>query len=137
MGSNPMTTTTLQLKNGAMPIIGFGLWKVNKSTCADQVYEAIKCGYRLFDSACDYGNEKETGMGIKRAINDGLVKREDLFITTKLWNTFHHPKHVRAVFNRQLEDLGLDYIDLYLIHFPISLAYVDPSVRYPPEWGSN
>jgi D-xylose reductase len=56
----------------------FGLWKVTKATCADTVYNAIKAGYRLFDGAGDYGNEKEAGEGVRRAIADGLVKREDL-----------------------------------------------------------
>ncbi len=72
-----------------MPIIGFGLWKVNQDTTADVVYHAIKTGYRLFDGAYDYQNEKEAGEGIKRAIAEGLVKRSDIFVTTKLWNTYH------------------------------------------------
>ena len=55
-------------------------------------------------------------------------------MVSKLWNTFHHPEHVRPACERTLEDFGLDYLDLYLIHFPISLKYVDPKVRYPPEW---
>ena len=61
-----------------MPLVGFGLWKVPNETCADTVYNAIKMGYRLFDGACDYGNEKEAGEGVRRAIADGLVKREEL-----------------------------------------------------------
>ena len=71
-----------------MPIVGFGLWKVDNATCADTVYNAIKTGYRLFDGACDYGNEKEAGEGFARAIKEGLVKREELFIVSKLWNSF-------------------------------------------------
>ncbi|KAF8634891.1 hypothetical protein AX15_000641 [Amanita polypyramis BW_CC] len=117
-----------------MPLIGFGLWKVTKSTCADTVYAAIKAGYRLLDGAGDYGNEKEAGEGVRRAIQDGLVKREDLFITSKLWNTFHAYDHAKAIAKKQLQDWGLDYFDLFLIHFPISLKYVDPNHRYPPEW---
>ncbi|KIO33822.1 hypothetical protein M407DRAFT_240942 [Tulasnella calospora MUT 4182] len=123
------------LKSGAkMPLVGFGLWKVPKATCADTVYNALKTGYRLLDGACDYGNEKEAGEGLKRAISDGIVKREEVFITTKLWNTFHKREHVHAAVKRQLADWGVDYFDLYLIHFPVSLAYVDPAHRYPPEW---
>lgn len=72
-----------------MPLVGFGLWKVNQDTTADTVYHAIKTGYRLFDGAYDYQNEKEAGEGIQRAIKDGLVKREDIFVTTKLWNNYH------------------------------------------------
>jgi len=117
-----------------MPAIGLGLWKIPKASCADVVYDAIKVGYRLLDGACDYGNEKEAGEGVRRAIADGLVKREDIFITTKLWNTFHAHDHVKALAKKQLEDWGVDYFDLYLVHFPVSLAYVDPNHRYPPEW---
>lgn len=68
-----------------MPIVGFGLWKVPRESCADTVYDAIKCGYRHFDGAWDYTNSAEAGQGVQRAIKDGLVKREDLFITSKLW----------------------------------------------------
>ncbi|KZT31939.1 Aldo/keto reductase [Sistotremastrum suecicum HHB10207 ss-3] len=117
-----------------MPLIGFGLWKVTKSTCADTVYNAIKAGYRLFDGAGDYGNEKEAGDGIQRAIKEGLVKREDLFITSKLWNTFHAREHVKVLAKKQLAFYGIESFDLFLVHFPISLAYVDPAHRYPPEW---
>ena len=115
-----------------MPLVGFGLWKVNNDTCADQVYNAIKTGYRLFDGAADYGNEVEAGQGVKRAIDEGLVKREDLFIVSKLWNTFHDKERVGPICKKQLNDWGLDYFDLYIIHFPIALKYVDPSVKYPP-----
>jgi len=117
-----------------MPIVGFGLWKVTKSSCADTVYNAIKTGYRLFDGAGDYGNEKEAGEGVRRAIKDGLVKREDLFITSKLWNTFHAKEHVSKLAKYQLGLWGIEYFDLFLVHFPISLKYVDPAERYPPEW---
>lgn len=115
-----------------MPLVGFGLWKVNNDTCADQVYNAIKTGYRLFDGACDYGNEPEAGQGVARAIKDGLVKREELFIVSKLWNSFHDKERVKPICKKQLKDWGVDYFDLYIIHFPIALKYVDPSTRYPP-----
>merc|ERR1712032_554994 len=69
-----------------------------------------------------------------RAIEGGVCKREELFVTSKLWNTFHAPEHVEAACRRSLDDLGLEYLDLYLIHFPISLAFVSFSERYPPEW---
>ncbi|EED16817.1 D-xylose reductase (Xyl1), putative [Talaromyces stipitatus ATCC 10500] len=130
-----MSSPTVKLNSGYdMPLVGFGLWKVNNDTCADQVYAAIKAGYRLFDGACDYGNEKEVGQGIARAIKDGLVKREELFIVSKLWNTFHDGDKVEPIARKQLDDLGLDYFDLYLIHFPVALKWVDPAERYPPGW---
>jgi len=128
-----MTSPTVTLNNGTkMPLVGFGLWKVNNETCSDTVYNAIKSGYRLFDGACDYGNEKEAGEGVKRAIAEGLVKREELFIVSKLWNSFHDKERVKPIAKRQLADWGVDYFDLFIIHFPIALKYVDPSVRYPP-----
>jgi len=117
-----------------IPKVGLGLWKIEKDQCADIVYNAIKIGYRLLDSACDYGNEKEVGLGIKRAIEDGLVTREDLWITSKLWNTFHKKEHVRPALERTLEDLGVDYLDSYLVHFPIAQPFVPFETRYPPEW---
>ncbi|MCJ1486568.1 NAD(P)H-dependent D-xylose reductase (XR), partial [Schaereria dolodes] len=96
------------------------------------VYNAIKSGYRLFDGACDYGNEVESGQGVARAIKEGIVKREDLFLVSKLWNSFHDKERVEPICKKQLKDWGIDYFDLYIVHFPISLKYVDPSERYPP-----
>ncbi|KAJ6029950.1 NADP-dependent oxidoreductase domain-containing protein [Penicillium canescens] len=126
---------TLKLASGTqMPLIGFGLWKVPKESCADVVYNAIKAGYRLFDGASDYGNEQEAGHGVTRAIQDGLVRREELFIVSKLWNTFHEASQVEQVARKQLADWNVDYFDLYYMHFPIALEYVDPVVRYPPGW---
>ena len=116
-----------------MPLVGFGCWKVNNDTAADQIYNAIKVGYRLFDSAMDYGNEKEVGQGIRRALDEGLVARDELFITSKLWNSYHDPKNVPAAIDRVLSDLGLDYIDLFLIHFPIPFKFVPFEEKYPPN----
>ena len=76
----------------------------------------------------------QVGRGIRNSIAAGVCKREELFVTSKLWNTYHHPQHVEAACRKSLEDLGLDYLDLYLIHFPISLKFVPFDVRYPPEW---
>lgn len=129
-----MATVVLKRTGQKMPLIGFGLWKVTKSDCADTVYNAIKAGYRLLDGAGDYGNEVEAGEGVRRALKDGIVKREELFITSKLWVTFHAYEHAKASAKRQLGLWGIDYFDLYLVHFPISLKYVDPDHRYPPGW---
>ncbi|KAI0151692.1 NADP-dependent oxidoreductase domain-containing protein [Xylariaceae sp. FL1272] len=131
-------TPTIKLNSGhEMPQVGFGLWKVDNAVAADTVYNAIKAGYRLFDGACDYGNEKECGEGIARAIKDGLVTRADLFITSKLWPTFEDGDKVVGACERSLSDWGLDYFDLYLIHFPGALQYVDPAERYPPGWHAD
>ena len=107
-----------------MPSVGLGLWKIPNKDCENAVYKAIESGYRLLDGACDYGNEKEVGDGIKKALDAGLCKREDLFLVSKLWHTFHRPEHVEEGCRKTLEDLGVDYLDLYLIHFPIALKYV-------------
>ncbi|GJC88295.1 NAD(P)H-dependent D-xylose reductase XYR1 [Colletotrichum liriopes] len=148
-----MAVPNIKLNSGFdMPQVGFGLWKVDNAIASDTVYEAIKAGYRLFDGACgfclrshklgtdvvflsiDYGNEVECGEGVARAIKEGIVKREELFIVSKLWNTFHDGDRVEPIVKKQLADWGVDYFDLYLIHFPVALEYVDPSVRYPPGW---
>lgn len=124
---------SIKLNSGyEMPQVGFGCWKVDKATCADTIYNAIKVGYRLFDGAEDYGNEKEVGEGINRALKDGLVSREELFITSKLWNNFHHPDNVEKAIDRTLSDLGLEYLDLFLIHFPIAFKFVPFEEKYPP-----
>lgn len=117
-----------------MPAVGLGTWKAAPGVVASAVEDAIKAGYRHIDGACDYGNEHEVGAGIKAAITSGVCKREDLWVTSKLWNTYHKKEHVEAACRKSLTDLGLDYLDLYLIHFPISLKFVPFETRYPPEW---
>lgn len=117
-----------------MPPVGFGLWKIPQEDTADCVIEAVRAGYRHFDSAADYANETQTGEGLARAINEGLVTREELWITSKLWNTFHAAEHVEMACRKTLEDLQLEQLDLYLIHFPIALEFVPIETRYPPEW---
>lgn len=124
------------LKGGIKPSdpLVFGFWKVPKDSCAEVCYHAIKAGYRRLDSACDYGNEAEVGKGISKAIEDGLCKREDLYVASKLWNTYHNPEHVPMACQRTLQDLQLTYLDEYLIHFPISMEFVPFEKKYPPEW---
>ena len=117
-----------------LPAVGLGLWKIDNAAVGDLIKEAVRCGYRHLDSACDYGNEAEAGVGIEQTLAAGYCRREDLWVTSKLWNTFHEPKHVRPALERTLSDLQLDYLDCYLVHFPIALAYVSPETRYPPGW---
>ncbi|MCA9121751.1 MAG: aldo/keto reductase [Planctomycetaceae bacterium] len=130
-----MSAHTLDLATGdKLPSVGLGLWKIDKSLTADVVINAAEIGYRHFDCACDYGNEVEVGNGLQRVLQAGAVCRDDLWITSKLWNTYHRAEHVRPATEQTLRDLQLDYLDLYLIHFPISLRFVPFEDRYPPEW---
>ena len=117
----------LQLASGdSMPVVGLGFWKIAPETTADVVRQAVAAGYRHLDCACDYGNEPQVGAGIRAAIAEGLCRRQDLWVTSKLWNTYHAAAHVRPALERSLRDLGLDYLDLYLIHFPITQQFVPP-----------
>jgi D-xylose reductase len=129
-----MTPTIPLASGGGLPAVGLGLWKVAPADAPALVREALRVGYRHLDSACDYGNEDAVGAGLKAAFADNLCRREDVWVTSKLWNTFHDPKHVRAACERTLRDLGLEYLDLYLIHFPIAQAFVPFEERYPPGW---
>ncbi len=130
-----MTEPFIRLADGtAIPAVGLGLWKIDRPAAAGVVRDAIRIGYRHFDSACDYGNEAEVGEGFSAAFSTGLCRREDVWVTSKLWNTYHRRQHVRPALERTLRDLRLDYLDLYLVHFPIALEYVPPEVRYPPGW---
>jgi len=113
------SSKVLFLNNGKkMPIIGLGTYRSDPNEVKAAVKTALKAGYRHIDCAYMYKNEKEVGQGIKEAIQEGIVKREDIFVTTKLWNTFHRPELVAKGIEESLNNLGLDYVDLYLIHWP-------------------
>lgn len=108
--------------------IGFGTWKIPYGQdCEEAVYKAICSGYRIIDTATAYGNEKSVGIAIKRAISDGIVDRSEIFVTTKLWNSNRSYTKVFKAFSKSMKNLDLDYIDLYLIHWPANRRrYKDP-----------
>ncbi len=125
----------LSLNTGErLPATGLGFWKVPKPTAAELTIEAARAGFRHFDCACDYGNEAQVGAGLREVLGQKICRRDDLWVTSKLWNTYHAAEHVRPALERSLHDLSLDYLDLYLIHFPIAQRFVPFDVRYPPEW---
>lgn len=95
---------------------GIGTWQSSTGQVQDAVYHALKVGYRHIDAALCYQNEKEVGKGIAQAIKEGIIKREDVFVTTKLWNTYH--RRVEEGLETSLNNLGLEYVDLYLMHWP-------------------
>ncbi|XP_068134007.1 aldo-keto reductase family 1 member C15-like [Hyperolius riggenbachi] len=135
----PVDTHVLLNDGNKIPVIGFGTFapeKYAKNLAIEAVKVAIDVGYRHIDGAYMYRNEVEVGVGVREKIEDGTIKREDLFHTGKLWSTFHAPELVRPALERSLKDLQVDYLDLFLIHVPIDfqasedLVPVDENGKY-------
>ena len=126
------------LRNGIdIPDIGFGTWNIPYGEdCEKAVFEAIKAGYRHIDTAGAYGNERSVGLGVKAALSEGLIeKRSDIFITSKLWNTNRSYNKAFRGFDKSMRNLDLDYIDLYLIHWPANkVRYKNPSEVNAVTW---
>eukprot|EP00475_Leptophrys_vorax_P022191 TRINITY_DN3020_c0_g1_i1.p1 TRINITY_DN3020_c0_g1~~TRINITY_DN3020_c0_g1_i1.p1 ORF type:complete len:343 (-),score=84.97 TRINITY_DN3020_c0_g1_i1:724-1752(-) len=132
--------STVTLSTGAkMPLLGFGTWRAGPGEVAAAVKTALLYGYRHIDCAWAYRNESEVGEGIKQAIAEskGKLTRNMIFVTTKLWNQFHQPEQVEEACRDSLNKLGLEYVDLYLMHWPVSFNYhADDFLSKLPD-GSN
>ncbi|KAJ1034769.1 hypothetical protein NDA13_001023 [Ustilago tritici] len=113
---------SLTLNDGnKIPQIGLGTWLSRPGQVANAVEVAVKSGYRHLDLAKIYQNQEEIGTALKKVI-PSVVKREELFITSKLWNNAHRPENVQAAYEETLNELGLDHLDLYLIHWPVAFV---------------
>jgi len=147
MASSQAAHPSVRLASGYdMPLFSLGTWKAPAGVTGKAVETAIKAGYRNIDTANDYNNEVEIGEALKRCFDEGVVKREELFIQSKLWNSNHRPEHVRPDLEQTLKDLQLDYVDMYMIHWPQAgpstgkvcatrvngaIADQDPAVMFP------
>ena len=114
--------------NDKMPILGLGTWKSEPGEVGKAIQEAIRIGYRHIDCAAIYGNEAEIGKALEEVMQAGLVTRDELWITSKLWNNAHARKEVPIALKKTLVDLRLGYLDLYLIHWPVATR---PDVIFP------
>lgn len=123
---------TIILNNGyTMPCLALGTYKSTGPDGELAVKYAIDAGYRHIDTAFLYNSEAEVGRAIRDKIAEGIITREDIFVVTKLWSIHHEEHLVEAACRKSLANLGLDYIDLFLIHSPIGLAYHGDTVLFP------
>lgn len=122
---------TLQISTqDRIPALGLGTWKSARGEVAQAVTSAIELGYRHIDCAPIYQNEKEIGESLSIALQHGGVRREELWITSKLWNNAHAKKHVQPALESTLRDLRLEYLDLFLIHWPV---HFQPGIVFPKK----
>src|ERR1700739_1090047 len=120
--SSDLRMTRISLNHGAgqMPALGFGTLIPDAAVTITATKEALEAGFRHFDCAERYGNEREVGRALQAGLATGGIAREDIFVTTKLWNSNHRPERVEPAFEASLERLGLKYLDLYLSHTPFA-----------------
>jgi alcohol dehydrogenase (NADP+) len=121
----PGKKIVLNRGGGRMPALGFGTLIPDAATTTRATREALEAGYRHFDCAERYQNEREVGEALRIGLAAGGIAREDIFVTTKLWNSNHRPERVEPAFEASLKRLGLDYLDLYLIHTPFAFRAGD------------
>ncbi|KAI0010478.1 Aldo/keto reductase [Xylariaceae sp. FL0662B] len=125
-----MAPKTFKLNTGQeIPAVGFGTWQAAPGEVAAAVTHALKSGYRLIDAAYCYGNEDEVGAGLRAAFDAGVCARSDVFVMTKLWNTYSGRAAVGL--EKSLRALGLDYVDLFLVHWPVGMNPAGNDDRFP------
>jgi alcohol dehydrogenase (NADP+) len=148
--SSDLRLTRFPLNRGAgpMPALGFGTLIPDRAATITATTDALAAGFRHFDCAERYGNEREVGGALQAGLAAGGIVREDIFVTTKLWNSNHRPERVEPAFEASLDRLGLEYLDLYLIHTPFAFqpgdnqdprdqngnVLYDPGVTLPDTW---
>ncbi|MGB5811908.1 MAG: aldo/keto reductase [Polyangiales bacterium] len=128
MSTQPLTGGT------EMPALGLGTWKSEPDAVYGAVRAAIEAGYRHIDCAAVYQNEEDVGRALADAFRAGDVTREEIWITSKLWNDAHAPEHVRPALETSLRKLQLDYLDLYLVHWPVALREGVALPRAPTDF---
>jgi diketogulonate reductase-like aldo/keto reductase len=126
-------TFTLNNGSGELPALGFGTSLSDRTKTQDAVKAAVKVGFRHLDAAERYRNEAEVGAALKELFDDGTVRRDELFVTTKLWNNNHRPERVKSALQASLNRLGLDTVDLYLVHTPFAFKPGDDQDPRDPQ----
>ena len=129
------TKFALKHGSGAIPALGFGTLIPDPVATKNATKAALETGFRAFDTAERYGTEKEVGEAMKEVFDEGQVKRDEVFVVTKLWNTNHRPERVKPAFEASLRKLQLDYVDLYLIHTPF--AFQPGDLQDPRDANGN
>ena len=127
-----LSETRIPLLSGdTIPAVGFGTLIPDKAAAAGAIKAALETGYRLLDCAELYGNEDVVGAAMREAFEAGIVKREELFVTSKLWNNNHRPERVKPAMEASLRRLQLDHLDGYLVHTPFAFRPGDE--QYPKD----
>lgn len=142
IASSGSTQPFIKLQNGLlMPQLGLGTWESEPNEVRDAVKTALRVGYRHFDCAAQYGNEREVGVGLKEGMTELGLQRSDIWVTSKLWNASHRPDLVRVACEQTLHDLQLEYLDMYLMHWPVDQIPEegpkvggDPTATETPLW---
>src|SRR5579862_5525379 len=130
--SSDLRMTRIPLNHGAgrMPALGFGTLIPDPAVTISATRDALLAGFRHFDCAERYGNEREVGIALKEGLATAALSRENIFVTTKLWNSNHRPDRVEPAFEASLQRLGINFLDLYLIHTPYAFQ---PGDNYDPR----